>query len=154
MRGEVAVLVLSEIEERFAPGSALRLEDGRPLTVASARPHRGKLLVRFEETPDRTAAEPLAGSYLFVHASEVPAAPEDSFWPHQIEGCEVVTDTGRSLGRIAEVIASPANDIWIARDGDRETLVPALKDVVLSVDVAAKRVLVKEIPGLTTEEGE
>ena len=154
VRGEVAVLVLSEIEERYAPGSVLRLEDGRSLTVASSRPHRGKLLVRFEQTPDRTAAEPLAGSYLFVDATEVPAAPEGSFWPHQIEGCEVVTDTGRSLGRIAEVIASPANDIWVTREGDRETLVPALRDVILEVDTAAKRVVVREVPGLTTEEDE
>jgi 16S rRNA processing protein RimM len=148
------VLVLSEVEERFEPGSLVRLEDGRALTVAAGRPHRGKLLVRFEEIPDRTAAEPLAGAYLFVGASEVPAAPDDAFWPHQLEGCEVVTEAGRSLGRIAEIVSSPANDIWVTRDGDRETLIPALKDVVLSVDVAARRVVIKEIPGLTTAEDE
>src|SRR5437763_10135144 len=102
VHGEAAVLVLSEIEERFSVGSSLVLEDGRRLTVRSARPHRGKLLVRFDELPDRTAVEPLTGEYLFVGANEVPAAPEGAFWPHELEGSEVLTEEGRSLGRIAE----------------------------------------------------
>src|SRR5437867_11007064 len=96
VRGEVAVLVLSEVEDRFSPGSVLRLENGQPVTVRSARRHRGRSLVAFEEIPDRTAAEPLAGSYLFVPAGQVPAAPPDAFWPHELEGCEVLTEDGRT----------------------------------------------------------
>ena len=151
VHGEVSVIVLSEVPERFEPGSALLLEDGRPLTVASSRPHRRRLLVRFEGRSDRTAVEPLTGAYLFVPASAVPDAPEGSFWPHELEGSEVVTATGRSFGRIADVIASPANDVWVVRDGDRETLIPALRDVVVSVDTKARRVVVREVPGLTTD---
>jgi 16S rRNA processing protein RimM len=149
VHGEVAVVVLSEVEDRFATGATLRLEDGRSLTVSSARPHRSRLLIQFEEVPDRTAAEALTGRYLFVPADEVPRAGEGSFWPHELEGSEIVTEAGRSLGSIVEVILGEANDVWVARDGERETLVPALKDVVLSVDIAAKRVVIREIPGLT-----
>ena len=54
----------------------------------------------------------------------------------------------------AEVILGQANDVWVARDGDRETLVPALRDVVVSVDTSAKRVVIHEVPGLTTDEDE
>ena len=152
VRGEVAVLVLSEVQGRFEPGSRLLLQNGRTLTVRSNRAHRSRLLVRFEGIPDRTAAEPLAGEYLFVDRSEVPAAPEDAFWPHDLEGSEVVTESGRSLGRIAEIVHGEANDVWVAAEGEREILVPALKDVVASVDVAAKRVVVREIPGLIEDE--
>ena len=49
VHGEVAVLVLTEVEDRFGAGSMLRLEDGRALTVRDSRPHRGRLLVRFAE---------------------------------------------------------------------------------------------------------
>ena len=150
VHGEAAVLVLSEIEARYSPGSSLRLADGRRLTVRSARPHRRTLLVRFEELADRTAVEPLTGEYLFVGANDVPAPPEGAFWPHELEGSEVLTEGGRSLGRIADIIPGEANDVWVTRDGDAETLVPALNDVVVSVDTAAKRVVIREIPGLTT----
>jgi ribosomal 30S subunit maturation factor RimM len=48
------------------------------------------------------------------------------------------------------VIPNPANDLWVAVDDDGvETLVPALRDVVVEVDVVSKRVLVRDVPGLT-----
>jgi len=145
----VSVLVLTEVESRFDTGSRLSLEDGRALTVKSSRPDRGRLLVTFEGIPDRTAAEPLGGSYLFVDAADVPAPPEDAFWPHDLEGCEVVTEAGRSLGPISEIVHGEANDVWVATADGVETLIPALKDVVASVDVPGKRVVIREVPGLT-----
>jgi len=79
-----------------------------------------------------------------------PSLPDGSWWDHQIEGCEVVTEDDRSLGTVREVIHTAANDVWAAVDReDRETLVPVLVDLLVSVDVAAKRIVVREIEGLT-----
>ena len=150
LRGEVTVLVLSEVPERFEPGSVLHLEDGRTLMVAAVRPDRGRLLVTFDGIADRTAAEQLNGRYLFVPEEEAPDLPEGSFWPHQLVGCEVVTDSGRPLGAIREVVLGVANDIWVTGPREAEVLVPALNDVVLEVDVDARRVVVRDVPGLTT----
>jgi 16S rRNA processing protein RimM len=150
LRGEVTVLVLSEVAARFDPGSILRLEDGRELTVAQVRPDRGRLLVVFEEVADRTAADALRGRYLFVPEGDAPELPEGSFWPHQLVGSEVVTEAGRSLGEIREVVLGVANDIWVTGPPSDEVLIPALKDVVVSVDVAGRRVVVREVPGLTS----
>jgi 16S rRNA processing protein RimM len=149
IHGEVSVLVLSEVESRFADGSVLRSEGGVTLTVDSSRSHRGRLLVKFREIGDRTAAEAVQGQYLFVTTAELPELPSESFWPHELQGCDVVTENGRSLGRIDDVIHGEANDIWVTHRDGEETLVPALKDVIVSVDVAAKRVVVRELPGLT-----
>jgi 16S rRNA processing protein RimM len=150
IKGEVAVLPLTQVESRFDPGSRLEAEGlDEPLTVASARPHRHGLLVEFEGVHDRTEAERLQGRYLVVPASAVPPLPEGEFWPHQLIGCEVVTDGGRSLGAITEVIHTPANDVWATDGPDGQSLIPALKDVVTDVDLEARRVTVREIPGLT-----
>lgn len=152
VQGEVAVLVLSEVEGRFAPGATLWLEDGRTLTVESSKPHRGGLLVRFREVRDREQAEGLQRALLVVPESSSPSLPEGSWWDHQIEGCAVETDRGRPLGTVREVIHTAANDVWSVVDGGgRETLVPALIDVLVSVDVGAKRIVVREIAGLTVE---
>jgi 16S rRNA processing protein RimM len=152
IRGEVSVLVLSEVEDRFAPGAGLFLDDGRKVTVDEVRRNRGRLLVKFAEIPDRTAAEGLRQRYLFVNEADVPPAPEGAFWPHQLEGCEVITEGGRSLGVIREIVHGVANDIWVAGPPENEVLVPALNDVVVSVHVEARRVVVREIPGLTVPE--
>jgi 16S rRNA processing protein RimM len=150
VQGEVAVLVLSEVEDRFAPGATLWLVDGRPLTVESSRPHRGRMLVRFREVRDREQAAALQRALLFVPESASPTLPEGSWWDHQIEGCAVTTDGGRALGTVHEVIHTAANDVWSVIDGEgRETLVPVLKDVLVSVDVDARRIVVREIEGLT-----
>lgn len=152
VQGEVAVLVLSEVEGRFAPGATLWLEDGRTLTVESSKPHRGGLLVRFREVRDREQAEGLQRALLVVPESSSPPLPEGSWWDHQIEGCAVETDRGRPLGTVREVIHTAANDVWSVVDGGgRETLVPVLIDVLVSVDVGAKRIVVREIAGLTVE---
>ena len=153
VRGELSIVVLSEVPERFEPGATVSLEDGRTLTVDAARPNRDRLLVRFREVPDRTAAESLQGSLLLVPRSSSPSLPEGSWWDHEVEGCEVSTDQGRSLGSVADVIHTRANDIWSVLDASgSETLIPVLKDVVVSVDTAARRIVVREIPGLTIEE--
>jgi 16S rRNA processing protein RimM len=152
VKGEVSVLPLSQVEARFEPGSRLLAGEGedRPLVVSSVRRHHDRVLVLFEGITDRDAAHGLRGTYLFVPASQAPPLPEGEFWTHQLIGCEVVTEGGRTLGRLREVIHTAANDVWsVQSDDGADVLVPALKDVVESVDLEARRVLVKEVPGLT-----
>jgi 16S rRNA processing protein RimM len=152
IHGEVAVMSLTEVRSRFDPGSILRLEDGRVLTVERSRPHGHRLLVKFEEVPDRTQAETLRGEVLLVPEHTVPQAPDGAYWVHQVVGLEVVTEAGRSLGRVAEVLHNPANDIWVTRGPETEVLVPALRDLVLDVDLAAGRIVVREVEGLTASD--
>lgn len=151
VHGEVAVLVLSEVPERFATGATLRLEDGRALRVASTRHHGDRLLVRFAEVRDRAAAEALRGAILVVPESSSPALPTGSWWDHRIEGCAIQTVSGQPLGIVREVIHTAANDVWSAVDDDgTETLIPVLKDILVTVDVDGRRIVVQEIPGITT----
>jgi 16S rRNA processing protein RimM len=150
LRGEVVVLNRSDNPDRWAPGSVVFLEGERRLTVRTARSQgASRLLVAFEELPDRDAVEGVRGE-LLVPVTSLPELPEGEYWPHQLEGCEVMSVTGRSFGWVTDVIANPANDIWVAVD-DRgaETLIPAIRDVVAEVDVGAKRIVVHEVPGLT-----
>jgi 16S rRNA processing protein RimM len=151
VHGEVAVLVLSEVEGRFADGARVWLEDGRALTVTSSRAHKDRLLVRFREVRDRTDAEALQRALLVVPETASPELPDGSWWDHQIQGCALQTDAGRELGTIREVIHTGANDVWSAVDeAGTETLIPVLRDVLVSVDIGARRVVVHEVPGLTT----
>ena len=151
VKGEMAVLPLSQVASRFESGSHLFVgEQGdRPVTVSSSRPHRQRVLLSFEEVTDRTEAERLRGEFLFVPASSAPELPEGEYWAHELIGCEAVTESGRSLGTIREVIHTPANDVWAADGEQGEVLIPALKDVVALVDVAGKRIVAKDVPGLT-----
>jgi 16S rRNA processing protein RimM len=153
VHGEVAVLVISEVPERFDDGARVWTQDGRGLTVSASRPHGDRLLVRFAEVEDREQAEALRGALLFVPESASPELPEGSWWDHQIVGCAVETETGRGLGIVRDVIHTAANDVWSVFDAaERETLIPVIGDVIVEVDVAAGRIVVREVPGLTAPE--
>jgi 16S rRNA processing protein RimM len=150
VQGELAVLVISEVPGRFADGETVWLEDGRTLTVESSRPHKDRLLVRFREVRSREQAVALQRALLVIPESLSPELPEGSWWDHRIVGCAIETDTGRALGTVHDVIHTAANDVWSAVDDEgTETLIPVLRDVILDVDIGAKRIVVREIPGLT-----
>jgi 16S rRNA processing protein RimM len=154
VQGAVLVLPLSDIDERFDPGSTLFLgaSGERRVTIVERRGHRDRPLVRFDGVADRTAAETLAGEYLFVDAGETPPLPPGEFWPHELIGLPVVSASGVALGEVRDVLRTTANDVWVVVDADgRETLVPALKDVVLTVDRDAG-ITVADVPGLTVPE--
>jgi len=151
VQGEVAVLVISEVPERFRAGATVWAEDGRAFTVSASRSHGDRLLVRFDGVADREQADALRGTLLVVPESASPSLPEGSWWDHQIVGCEVTTDTGRALGTVRDVIHTAANDVWSVVDAtEAETLIPVIADVIVQVDVAAGRIVVREVPGLTT----
>jgi 16S rRNA processing protein RimM len=153
IRGEVAVEVRSDNPDRFVDGASVYTHDGRSLTMERAHEHGARMLVKFEGVDDRSAAEALRGQELVVPESWLPALDEGEYWPFQLEGCMVETESGRSLGSITEVIANPANDLWVATDDvGEETLVPAIRDVIVEVDIAGKRVLVRDVQGLTAPE--
>ena len=150
IRGEVVVENRSDNPDRWSPDATVFDRDGMPMRIADVRPNKGRLLVRFEGVDDRTAADRLRGRELLVPESWLPELPEGEWWPHQIEGCRIVTEAGRDLGVVTVVIANPANDLWVTVDdaGD-ETLIPALADLLLQIDVVAKRIVVRSVPGLT-----
>src|SRR5256886_13444125 len=120
--------------ERTTPGAVLGADD-RTLVVASARPHQGRWLVRFEGITDRNGAEQLRGATLVGEALDDPG--EGRIWVHELVGDEVRDVNGKSLGRVTDVEANPAHDILVLDDG---ALVPVACAVgqeprVLAVDL-------------------
>jgi 16S rRNA processing protein RimM len=150
LRGDVSVQNRSDNPDRWAPGGTVLREDGTALTIESSRRHGRRLLVKFAGVADRNAAERIRGTVLVVPESWLPDLAEGEWWAHQLEGCEVRTVSGRILGVVKEVIPNPANDIWVAVDAEGiETLVPALADLLIDVDVEARTIVVDDVPGLT-----
>lgn len=65
-----------------------------------------------------------------------------------LDGCQVVTETGELLGVLKDVYPTGANDVFVVRNETREYLIPALKAVVLDIDLAARKILVRLPKGL------
>jgi len=153
LRGDVSIQNRSDNADRWTPGGMVIREGGAALTIEASRYHGRRLIVKFAGIADRSAAEALRGAVLVVPESSLPRLAEGEWWAYQLEGCEVRTVSGRFLGIVREVIPNPANDLWVAVDEEgNETLVPALADLLVDVDVVARTIVVNEVPGLTTPE--
>jgi 16S rRNA processing protein RimM len=153
--GELAVDIhTDEPDERFAPGAVLtaRLRDRsvRPLTVTTARPHSGRLLVRFDEVPDRNAAEAVRGAQLLVDAAELPPSDDpDAFYDHELEGLAAVLADGTPVGTVSEISRGPGGELLVLkREDGTEALIPFVRAIVPEVDVAGGRITIDPPDGL------
>jgi 16S rRNA processing protein RimM len=154
VRGELSVEVLSDAPERFSPGAELGAGDPegpeppRPVTVAAARLHQGRLLLSLVGVQDRDAADRLRGTILSIPVEAARPLAPDEFWPHQLIGLAVVDHDGRERGRVADVLPGAAHDLLaVELPGGGSALVPAVAALV-TVELAAGRVLVDAVPGL------
>lgn len=147
VRGELRAIPESDYPERLRPGREVYLAGPRPgwTRIVAARPHRAPLwLLRLDGVEDRDAAEALRGSELQVAAADLPPLPEGTYYHHQIVGLQVVTEAGRVLGHVEDIRRTGSADVYVVGPH----LIPALREVVRSVDLAAGRMVVRPLPGL------
>jgi 16S rRNA processing protein RimM len=153
--GELAVDVRTDSPEtRFALGSVLtaKLRDGtsRNLTVAAARNHSGRLLVRFEEVLTRDVAETLRGTLLLGSTEDLPPTGDpDEFYDHELEGLTAELADGTRVGTVLEIVHGLGGELLVVkRENGDETLVPFVREIVPTVDIAGRRVVLDPPEGL------
>ncbi|MDJ0885068.1 MAG: ribosome maturation factor RimM [Desulfobacterales bacterium] len=151
-RGVCRVASFAESLAIFEPGDRLFLESPpapRPwLEILWVKPHSKGALMAFRDVADRDAAETLRGTALYIDKDRLPGLEEESFYWFELIGMEVYTPDGSYLGRLESVLPTGSNDVYVVRNADLETLVPALASVVKSVDTAQMRMEVVLPEGL------
>ncbi len=142
--GSVRVETLTDVPQRFSPGAILFIK-GAPRKVLRMRP--GRLpVIKLEGVDAREAAEKLRGAELYVPEGAVPEPAADTYYHFQLLDMQVVDIHGNILGTLTQILAYPAHDIYVVTHDGEETLIPAVADIVKSVDVAARRMVVDVPP--------
>ena len=151
IRGYVKVMPATHIPQRLVKLSKVFLgvsdREIELYEVESAEERTSNVVMKFRTVSDRTQAESLIGSFLFVDDNEAIVPSKGSYLIHEIIGCEVWSQE-RFLGHVEEVYALPAQDIWAIRDGTQLHLIPAVKEFIKRVDIKNKRIDVDIIEGL------
>jgi 16S rRNA processing protein RimM len=149
LRGELKVRAETEDPERF-----LRLREvfiGEQFTrfeVRSARLAKNQVLLQLSGIEDRDAAERWRGAYVWVPIEDALPLAEGEYYYHQIEGLAVVTVDGEALGRVARILTTGANDVYVVSGDKGELLLPAISDVIARVDLGAGTLVVRVPEGL------
>ncbi len=153
MKGDVVVQPLTDFVDRFNDLTEVLLEGetANLFAVKSIRVQPNNVIMRFDGINSRTAAEELIGRFVSVTKADLIELPEKTFFQFDIIGMQVCSEEGQLLGRVAEIIPMPANDLWRV-EGEREFLLPAVAEVIVKVDTKERKVIIKLMDGLIEEQ--
>ena len=118
----------------------------REVKLLSARVHKGFLIAKLEGVEDVNAAMTLKGRTVFIRRQDA-RLPKGAFFLQDIIGASVVDENGTEIGKLTDVMETPASNIYVVK-GEREHLIPAVPEFIMSTDAEAGVITVHLIEGM------
>lgn len=151
-KGGLKIYPLTDDPGRFARTEYLYIKTGQEhqrFTISEAKLHKNLVLLTLKEIIDMNEAEKLKGLYVELPQDELPSLEEGHFYIFQIIGLDVY-EGQELLGKITDVLKTGSNDVYvIQREQGGNIYLPALKEVVHSINVESGKMIVTLPPGLT-----
>jgi len=152
VKGEVVVIPITDELQQFEKLKQVSLQDSQGernfFAIERVRIISQRVIIKFENINDRNSALKLSGLYIDKRSDECEALPPDEYYIFDLIGLKVKTTDNVWLGEIIEVLALPANDVYVVQDGVNEYLIPAIKDVIKKIDVEQEHILIEPLDGL------
>lgn len=152
IRGEVRVIASTDFpEERFQKGNTVYIDNKEhtELEIQTVREHKQFILLSFKDKQNINDIEKYKGMDIMVSEEELQDLDDGEYYYKDIIGSNVVTEDGQAVGQVSEIFETGANDVWVVkRAGKEDLLLPMIDDVILSVDVDAKQVVIDLLEGL------
>ncbi len=122
------------------------------LKAVKIQPHGGVVLIAFKGVDTVEQAESLRGKTIYIFRDDI-SLPEGRYFIDDLIGCSVFdADSGEKYGEISEVSQTGANDVWHISSGGREYLLPAIDEVIVSVDPEKERLEIRPMKGIFDDE--
>ena len=154
VRGEVTVEVRTDSpEERFQVGTAIATDPAKfgPLTITGQRWHNGILLLTFDGVSDRGAAEKIKNVLLMADV-DIAESDADEFHVQLLIGSTIELIDGTVLGTIDDVLTTKGQNLLSFMRGGKQVLIPFVKAIVPTVDIAGRKVVITPPEGLLDED--
>jgi 16S rRNA processing protein RimM len=122
---------------------------GRAYPVLQAERAKHQVLLQLQGIATREEAEALVGQEVQAERRRFPRLPEGEYYWFQVLGLPVLNAAdGAVLGRLAEIIPTPAHDVYAVRQGSQEILLPAVEEVIVEINLEEGFIKVTPPPGL------
>ena len=145
--GELKVGVMTDFPQRFAPSAQIYI-NREPMRIDSTKWHKGKAIIKLDTISSIEDAQRLQGQTIEIHHSQLQPLPEGQYYHFQLIGLEVWTTRGELLGNISKILTAESNDNYVVRGAEGEIIIPAIEDVVKSIDLDKGRIVIEPIKGL------
>ena len=152
VRGEVKVYPTTDDVNRFKKLKKVVLDTGREyidLEISGVKFFKNLVILKFKGIDNINDIEKYKGKDLLVHREDAVALEENENYVADLIDLKVVTDDGKVLGYLTEVMETGANDVYVFETEDgQELLLPAIRDCILNVDLDEEVMTVHILPGL------
>ncbi len=144
LRGEIVMEVMTDFPERLQPGKFLYVgNEHKQIKIQSVRRMHENLLISFDGFENRDLAQILRNSFVFVRTDQLPKLPAGEYYHHQILGMMIEDSSGATLGKLVDILETPANDVYIIEGVDgKEILLAAVESVIVKVDLERQVIVV------------
>jgi len=147
IKGKLKVAVATDFPQRFAPSSKVYI-NRQPMSIESTEWLKGKPVIKLITIDSIEDAEKLRGQLIEIHQSQLQPLPEGQYYHFQLIGLEVWTSQGELLGNVTEILTTPSNDNYVISGAKGEILIPAIEDVIKSIDLNKGCLVIEPIEGL------
>lgn len=152
VKGHVKVKPFTDDVEQFETlGKILVVKNKETIEmeIEEVKYHKDMVLLKLKGVDDMTTAERYKGCYIKIHRSNARELEEGEYFIADIIGSDVYTDEGEHLGKVDDIYNTGSNDIYVVKDElGKQILLPAIKDVLLDIDVEKQKVTVHLLKGL------
>lgn len=150
VKGEVRVLPSTDDVKRFGKLKEVKVENRTMTTyeIETVRYHKNFVLLKFKGIDTMNEAELLKNSLLKIDRKDALPLKKDEYYQCDLYGLRVVTDTGRDLGKLTDILMTGSNDVYVVRNEEKEILIPAIKQCILKVDLEVGEMLIHLLEGL------
>lgn len=142
IRGEVKVKYFTDRPEDIKNFGRVFI-DGHERKIMSFRSDGEAVYLGLYGIADRNAAELLRGKEVMAQRSDAPELDEGTYYIVDLIGCKTVTESGKELGVLIKIVPS-ATDVYTLKQGDKEILFPAVKGLIVKVDLVNKVITLNE----------
>lgn len=128
-------------------------KDGKEkLQIVRVQPHGNISLIAFKGINTVEQAESLRNTVIYIDRKDV-QLPEGRYFITDLLGCQVYdADTEELLGVITDISETGANDVWHITNNGKEYLVPAIEQVIVSVDIENEKAVIRPLKGIFDED--
>jgi 16S rRNA processing protein RimM len=117
-------------------------------TVNCFKANSGKFILGLQDIDDINLVQPFVGNEVCLTRGQLPGLEADEYYWSDLIGLQVFTDDGTLLGTIEDIFETGSSDIYVVRGEGREYLIPAIADVITTVDPAAGKIIITPLDGL------
>ena len=147
LKGEIKIYSFSENLQRFQDLKEIFVEN-KLFIIEKSRVQKNTVVLKLENIDSTEVAEGYRNKFVYIPEETLEELPEDAYYIKDLLGLEVYEKNGEKLGSVSDIIKGPGQDLYEIKGEDKTFLLPGVKEFILDIDLAKKRIIVDPPKGL------